>query len=131
MPQFRLESFFWILPLSPNNLINKIADKTGAMSALRTIFRWKTLSALLLIAGLGLAVHAAPVLEQQSPCEPGLFAQVQTAVVPAAWADVEEGCDNFCSGTGCYGLPKNCRSCYDGKWTFCYEYREGEEPPSL
>lgn len=98
------------------------------MSALKSIFRRKTLAALLLIAGLGLAAHAIPV-EQQSPCEPGLLAQVQTAVVPSAWADdVEEGCDNFCPGTGCYGLPEVCRSCYDGGWKFCYEYKDDENP---
>jgi hypothetical protein len=67
-------------------------------------------------------------MEQQSPCEPGFFAQVKATVVPSARADVEEGCDNFCLGTGCSGLPKNCRSCYDGKWTFCYEYYEDEDP---
>jgi len=96
------------------------------MSTLKAIFRRKTLSALLLIVGLGLAVHAAPV-EKQSPCEPGLFAQIQAAVVPSAWADdVEEGCDGFCGGTGCYGLGDICRSCYDGDWTFCAKYPEPE-----
>lgn len=91
------------------------------MSAMKSIFRRKTLSALLLIAGLGLAVHATPV-EQQSPCEPGLFSQVQATVVPSAWAEKKVGCDNFCPGTGCYGLGEICRSCYDGNWTFCNSY---------
>lgn len=90
------------------------------MSAMKSIFRWKTLSALLLVAGLGLAVHATPV-DQQSPCEPGFFAQVQAAVIPSARADVEEGCDNFCPGTDCSFGGEICRSCYDGDWTFCVE----------
>jgi hypothetical protein len=96
------------------------------MSVVKSIFRWKTLSALLLIAGLGLAVHAAPVMEQQSPCETGFFAQVKATVVPSARADVPEGCTDFCQGTSCRGVPVWCRSCYDGGWTFCTTQKHPE-----
>lgn len=85
------------------------------------VSRWKGILTILLVAGLGLAIHVTP-MNQQSPCEPGIFAQVQAMVIPSAKAG--DGCDDYCDLEF-----ENCRDyygtlcgpgCYDGEWTFCF-----------
>lgn len=89
---------------------------------------WKGLLVGLLVAGLGLAVHAAP-MTQQSTCEPGLFAEVQATVIPSAKA--QGSCpDDYCSSVvGCTKYFNACTQCYDGEWTDCYKDKTADPPP--
>ncbi|MFB6097664.1 MAG: hypothetical protein ABEK84_00825 [Salinibacter sp.] len=91
--------------------------------------RWKGLLTVFLVAGLGVAIHTAP-MTPQSPCEPGFFGKVQATVIPSAKA--QSDCpDDYCSSVvGCTQYFNACTQCYDGEWTSCYE-DETAPPPQM
>lgn len=55
---------------------------------------------VLLVAGLGLAIHTAP-MSQQTPCEPGFFAEVQAMIIPSA--EASGSCAGYCDTQGSSG----------------------------
>lgn len=82
-----------------------------------------SLAAFVLVA---FAFHMAPIV-QQSPCDPGFFAEAVATVLPSAHAQ-QSGCNGYCEAMQCSFGGEICSSgCYDGMWTYCVEPAPGDD----